>query len=69
MIDTYKRVLVGQYEIPDEDDMGKEVIYDKYKFRIDSIRDRRIEQITMTILSEEALEILETEEQEKETEE
>ena len=56
-------------EIPDEDDMGKEVIYDKYKFRIDSIRDRRIEQITMTILSETDLETLETEEQENETEE
>jgi len=53
-------------EIPDEDDVGKEVTFEKYRFRIDSIRDRRIEQITMTILSEEALE---TEEQEKETEE
>ena len=53
-------------EIPDEGDVGKEVTFEKYRFRIDSIRDRRIEQITMTILSEEALE---TEEQDKETEE
>ena len=37
-------------EIPDEDDVGKEVQYDNYRFRIDSIRERRIEQITMTIL-------------------
>ena len=37
-------------EIPDEDDMGKEVTFENFKFRIDSIRDRRIEQITMTIL-------------------
>lgn len=56
-------------EIPDEDDTGKEVICDKYKFRIDSIRDRRIEQITMTILSEDALETLESEEHVNETEE
>lgn len=39
-------------EIPDENDVGKEVIFDNYKFRIDSIRDRRIEQITMTIMPE-----------------
>ena len=39
-------------EIPDEDDVGKEVTFENYKFRIDSIRDRRIEQITMTILPE-----------------
>lgn len=37
-------------EIPDEDDVGKEVNFENYKFRIDSIRDRRIEQITMTIM-------------------
>ena len=37
-------------EIPDEDDMGREVLYENYSFRIDSIRDRRIEQITMKIL-------------------
>ena len=37
-------------EIPDEDDVGKEVTFENFKFRIDSIRDRRIEQITMTIL-------------------
>lgn len=39
-------------EIPDENDVGKEVNFENYKFRIDSIRDRRIEQITMTILPE-----------------
>ena len=37
-------------EIPDADDVGKEVEFENYKFRIDSIRDRRIEHITMTIL-------------------
>lgn len=37
-------------EIPDEKDVGKEVEAENYKFRIDSIRDRRIEQITLTIL-------------------
>lgn len=37
-------------EIPDENDVGKEIQYENYKLRIDSIRDRRIEQITMTIL-------------------
>lgn len=36
-------------EIPDESDVGKEVEFERYKFRIDSVRDRRIEQITMTI--------------------
>lgn len=39
-------------EIPDENDVGKEVCFRNYMFRIDSIRDRRIEQITMTILPE-----------------
>ncbi len=39
-------------EIPDEDDVGKEVTFENFKFRIDSIRDRRIEQITMTIMPE-----------------
>ncbi len=42
-------------EIPDENDVGKEVIFENYKFRIDSIRDRRIEQITMTILPEDSV--------------
>ena len=37
-------------EIPDEDNVGKEIEYENYKFTIDSIRDRRIEQITMQIL-------------------
>jgi len=39
-------------EIPDEEDMGKEIIFENYKFRLDSVRDRRIEQITMTIMPE-----------------
>jgi len=39
-------------EIPDEEDMGKEIIFENYKFRLDSVRDRRIEQITMTIIPE-----------------
>lgn len=39
-------------EIPDENDVGKEITFENYRFRIDSIRDRRIEQITMTILPE-----------------
>lgn len=41
-------------EIPDDDDIGSTVDYGRYRFRIDSIRDRRIEQITMTILPPEA---------------
>lgn len=42
-------------EIPDENDVGKEVVFENFKFRIDSIRDRRIEQITMTIMPEEII--------------
>ena len=37
-------------EIPDESDVGKEVEFGNYKFKIDSIKERRIEQITMKIL-------------------
>lgn len=37
-------------EIPDEGDVGKMVEFENYRFTIDSIRDRRIEQITMKIL-------------------
>ncbi len=37
-------------EIPDEDDIGSTVEYENYKFRIDSIKDRRIEKITLTIM-------------------
>lgn len=37
-------------EIPDENDIGREIEYENYRFRIDSIRDRRIEQITVTIM-------------------
>lgn len=40
-------------EIPDESDSGKEVEFENYRFRIDSIKDRRIEQITLMILPEE----------------
>lgn len=40
-------------EIPDEDDIGREVGFENYRFRIDSIRDRRIEQITVMILPKE----------------
>ena len=36
-------------EIPDDDDIGSVVEFENYKFRIDSIRDRRIEQIHRTI--------------------
>lgn len=39
-------------EIPDEKDIGKEIIFENYKFRLDSVKDRRIEQITMMILPE-----------------
>ena len=39
-------------EIPDEDDVGTEVEYEHYRFTIDSIKDRRIEKVTMTILPE-----------------
>ena len=37
-------------EIPDEGDVGKVVEFENYRFTIDSVRDRRIEQITMQIL-------------------
>ena len=37
-------------EIPDEEDVGKVVEFENYRFTIDSVRDRRIEQITMQIL-------------------
>ena len=37
-------------EIPDENDIGREIEYENCRFRIDSIRDRRIEQITVTIM-------------------
>ncbi|MDO4393267.1 MAG: hemolysin family protein [Bacillota bacterium] len=39
-------------EIPDAKDIGITVNIDNLEFRIDSIRDRRIEQITLTILAE-----------------
>lgn len=31
--------------------MGKEIDFENYRFRIDSIRERRIEQITMNIMT------------------
>lgn len=37
-------------EIPEQGDVGKIVEFERYRFRIDSVRDRRIEQITMTIM-------------------
>lgn len=37
-------------EIPDEDDIGKTVEFENYRFTIDSVNDKRIEQITMKIL-------------------
>ncbi len=37
-------------EIPDENDVGNEIIFENYIFKIDSIKDRRIEKITMKIL-------------------
>ena len=37
-------------EIPDEKDTGREIEYENCRFRIDSVRDRRIEKITITIL-------------------
>ncbi len=42
-------------EIPDESDAGKEVEFENYRFRIDSIKDRRIEQITLMILPEDTV--------------
>ena len=43
-------------EIPDSDDLGVTVDIDNLRFRIDSVRDRRIEQITLTFLDEDELE-------------
>ena len=37
-------------EIPDENNVGNEIIFENYVFKIDSIKDRRIEKITMKIL-------------------
>lgn len=37
-------------EIPDEDDLNKEIPYENYIFTITSVKDRRIEGITMKIL-------------------
>lgn len=37
-------------EIPDEDDIGKEIFYENYIFTIKSVKDRRIEQVTMKVL-------------------
>ena len=49
-------------EIPDESDIGKEVFFDNFKFRLDIVKDRRIEQITMTILPEDMISNAESEE-------
>ncbi len=37
-------------EIPDENSVGKEIVFENYVFRIDSIKDRRIDTVTMKIL-------------------
>ena len=36
-------------EIPDKDDIGKEIFYENYVFTIKSVKDRRIEQVSMKI--------------------
>jgi len=36
-------------EIPDKDDIGKEIDYENYVFTIKSVKDRRIEQVSMKI--------------------
>ncbi len=41
-------------EIPDEDDLGQVIPYERYEFTIRSVKDRRIEKITMRILPEDA---------------
>ncbi|MDO4868943.1 MAG: hemolysin family protein [Bacillota bacterium] len=41
-------------EIPDEDDIGKEIFYENYVFTIKSVKDRRIEQVMMKILKDES---------------
>ncbi len=40
-------------EIPDDDDLGKEVFLDNLVFTINSVKDRRIEKVTMKINQEE----------------
>ena len=40
-------------EIPDEDDIGKEVFIDNVVFTINSVKDRRIEKVVMKINKEE----------------
>ena len=40
-------------EIPDEDDIGKEVFLDNVVFTINSVKDRRIEKVIMKINKEE----------------
>ena len=37
-------------EIPDEDDIGKEIFHENFVFTIKSVKDRRIEQVTMKVL-------------------
>lgn len=37
-------------EIPDEDDIGKEVFHNNYVFTIKSVKERRVEQVSMKIL-------------------
>lgn len=40
-------------EIPDDDDLGKEIFLDNLVFTINSVKDRRIEKVTMKINQEE----------------
>ena len=37
-------------EIPDDDDIGRDIEYDRYIFRIESVNDRRIDNVTIKIL-------------------
>lgn len=39
-------------EIPDEDDIGKEIFYENYVFTIKSVKDRRIEKVSLKINEE-----------------
>ncbi len=49
-------------EIPDEDDLNKPIEYENYIFTIQSVKDRRIESITMKILPRDLTEDAENDE-------
>jgi len=40
-------------EIPDEDDLGQPIEFENYIFTIQSVKDRRIEKVTMKVLPKE----------------